>query len=516
MKTTLRYAESVITQDAVRCCHSTVANMDPKHLQTHKNYEFQPTNHLKLMINQTVKNHNSFLTKLEPLQARNDGAQPSKWVHDAHGGLIEGLFPRVAKPWVWHLWLPFLDGARLGYAVPGGCLAPAQRHLLDAGILGFGHGGFLGRCPSPEFSAQLSPEAILNSIPRHPFTCSFDFLSCFNISGSSVFFSLMAGALAMALQGDACPHSRRWGTFLVPEILERIPMFKPNSGDWTIRCQGCGSNRGSGSSSGFDPDCCLNGLWESTSFSRPDLDWVLDLFSSWVDLFLFLLGHALNPIRPFRRASLKGPANIILTWTRTLFGQVGFRTNLLSRGGPYCMSGRVPATSWSWTVPSHWATQAYSLFGRQPWGLFATWATLFTDRAWLAWLFSYIFSEDQSPAAWFICIPRPWPIPLSTRITWVPMHVTFSFYFLFLTLMFFLLFCSSSQTSHILHIPNYLRTLLFNIEHMLTLSISLRPETFLSTSFCCVMDPELMSALENLQFTEEEATVVVAESPMED
>ncbi|KAK8625747.1 hypothetical protein V6N13_056908 [Hibiscus sabdariffa] len=478
MKTTLRYAESVITQDAVRCCHSTVANMDPKHLQTHKNYEFQPTNHLKLMINQTVKNHNSFLTKLEPLQARNDGAQPSKWVHDAHDG-SELVLPPLAVVFC--------------AAMKEGSSRASSLALLNPGF------GIYG-CRSWTVQGLVMQFLAAAWLPLRDTYWTQEFW----VLATAVFWvvvlprSFLHRALAMALQGDACPHSRRWGTFLVPEILERIPMFKPNSGDWTIRCQGCGSNRGSGSSSGFDPDCCLNGLWESTSFSRPDLDWVLDLFSSWVDLFLFLLGHALNPIRPFRRASLKGPANIILTWTRTLFGQVGFRTNLLSRGGPYCMSGRVPATSWSWTVPSHWATQAYSLFGRQPWGLFATWATLFTDRAWLAWLFSYIFSEDQSPAAWFICIPRPWPIPLSTRITWVPMHVT------------------SSQTSHILHIPNYLRTLLFNIEHMLTLSISLRPETFLSTSFCCVMDPELMSALENLQFTEEEATVVVAESPMED
>ncbi|KAK8660499.1 hypothetical protein V6N13_051425 [Hibiscus sabdariffa] len=74
----------------------------------------------------------------------------------------------------------------------------------------------------------------------------------------------------------------------------------------------------------------------------------------------------------------------------------------------------------------------------------------------------------------------------------------------------------SSQTWHFLRIPAYLRNLLIGIEHMLSPFISLYLEAILSASFCCVMDPELMSALENLQFTEEEATAVVAESPIED
>ncbi|KAK9032010.1 hypothetical protein V6N11_056295 [Hibiscus sabdariffa] len=277
------------------------------------------------------------------------------------------------------------------------------------------------------------------------------------------------------------PHKREWWTFSVPEILERIPVLKPNSD------QRCGLNSGFGSSSGFNSECYLNGLWETAPFSRPDLNRDLDPLPSWV--VLFLLGPDLNPIRYF-----------ISLCIRTPLGRVGSRPSLdllsywvdlflFMLGCPYDRSDRDSATSW--TASSYWAPRPTSFLGDNlgdyllPGPLYSQTRPGLSDFS----LTSFMRTQIGLYASFGLTPCRP------------GLHGSP---------------CSSSQTWHFLRIPAYLRNLLIGIEHMLSPFISLYLEAILSASFCCVMDPELMSALENLQFTEEEATAVVAESPIED
>ncbi|KAL4297740.1 hypothetical protein GQ457_12G013570 [Hibiscus cannabinus] len=76
--------------------------------------------------------------------------------------------------------------------------------------------------------------------------------------------------------------------------------------------------------------------------------------------------------------------------------------------------------------------------------------------------------------------------------------------------------CRYSLASHVFLTQGYyIRVWPAFLKHTLAFNPSFRTKPAFSASLFCAMDPELVSALENLQFTEEEATTVVAETSME-
>ncbi|KAK8621607.1 hypothetical protein V6N13_081040 [Hibiscus sabdariffa] len=284
-----------------------------------------------------------------------------------------------------------------------------------------------------------------------------------------------------------CLYGRMRWLSPIPDFLERISMVETNSRTRLL------SRQVRASVSGSDPRCYLDGtaptrtLWAS---------WIVLtqghlLLSQWLTTSPYLLGHS----HLFSSGPPGRPRNVELD-------------NLT----PYFLRS-LKRFSVDW-IGSPWATlmPAWACFTRAKPGASSLLMYFSTTQPW---------ATESIPITW---IPRPAPL------AWIPQPVTSFCSLLFLdclqppsTCMSLVIFPRPSFSLQVLHValplPDPLRSLKAHWDIFVwlpsTSTVRLLYSAAILYPWLFYMNPVLLSAMENLNFTEEEA-VVITDIPVED